>query len=162
MIDRTCECGKALQFPDEMAGEQSACPWCGRIAALPGVAPAPSEETSESPPPGKLVELVVLSNTQANALVATLEASGVRAILWDQATELFGPMTSAKVMVPRESLGRAREILAGWRASEVSVSKSAATLKFRYLARAYLVWWWTVFFAGALIALLLLVWSWLR
>ena len=55
-ITLACECGKALQVPDDAAGKKGRCPSCGQVFQIPAgrthvTAMPPPRAPSKKPPP---------------------------------------------------------------------------------------------------------------
>ncbi|KPL04520.1 MAG: hypothetical protein AMK75_01070 [Planctomycetes bacterium SM23_65] len=47
-IEFTCNCGKRLSVPDDVAGRRAKCPSCGAVLDVPGAAPPPPSAEGES------------------------------------------------------------------------------------------------------------------
>ncbi len=54
-IEFTCNCGKKLSVPDDVAGRRAKCPTCGAVVNVPGAAAPPSDEAEQ----GSKVDQVV-------------------------------------------------------------------------------------------------------
>lgn len=48
-IQLTCDCGKRLKAPDELAGKKAKCPSCGRAITVPAEVAAPEASPGDSP-----------------------------------------------------------------------------------------------------------------